>query len=78
MSPLDDVVEALCRYGQPSIWPRDDGTWACHTKMHTTLKVGYIEVKADPDCKTLRAAVESCVTNAAHTVATFEFKIGRN
>jgi hypothetical protein len=44
---------------------------------HDALQNGKIEVTAEAGCKTLRAAVESCIVNAAHTIATFEFKVGK-
>jgi hypothetical protein len=73
--PLDEVIEALCRYGRPMLYQADNGDWRCALTMYTTLPTVSVEIKAKPS-KTPRAAVQDVLEQAIKTVNTFEFKVG--
>lgn len=71
---LEELVDALSRYGRAHIMLHDNECWSCSAKLRTNMPGADFEVKsAFGKHRTLRGAVEECLSKAVEAVAKFEF-----
>lgn len=64
---LDDVLQEMCRYGQPKLSMMDSG-WHCWIKMHVASKGATFEIKSEFGHKSPRAATDECYERIVSTI----------
>ena len=64
---LDDVLQEMCRYGQPKLSMMDGG-WHCWIKMHVASKGATFEIKSEFGHQSPMAATNECHERIVSTI----------
>jgi hypothetical protein len=75
MKSLEELLEFLCRYGEPMMWKGKAG-WHCKIEVFVTGQGMKFEISSDSKHPTLHEAAECCIKRLVEAFTAIEKNAG--